>query len=338
MRRAAIAIGCVLLVACALAQEGKHQAGKATPAPAAPTKVGTVGAKSGQAAPRKMGRRPAGEPPATPLVGWIEDRFDQIHHLAKVGAPGAFLAGVIGLYSFFRKPPEIKRQKIRWVHVITAIVFGLIAATHAVAFDTHHKIGGGGRRAVALRDLAGSGPDLSAHHRRVQVLELAPPRLVATDPPHVPGPVPGGALRTRHTEDTARTHVLRSREMARAKIGIVGLGAFGLNHLRTFRQLEWAGVCELVAGCDVNEKLLAERRESFEFAPYTDFHEMLAKEELDGVTVVTPDPYHRDIVLAAAEAGVHVLCEKPLDVTVEGCVEMIGACEKRGPAAAGGLP
>ena len=118
--------------------------------------------------------------------------------------------------------------------------------------------------------------------------------------------------------------------MARARIGIVGLGTFGLNHLRTFRQLQWAGVCELVAGCDVNEKLLAERRESFEFAAYSDFHEMLAKEKLDGVTVVTPDPYHRDIVLAAAEAGVHILCEKPLDVTVEGCVEMIGACERKG--------
>jgi predicted dehydrogenase len=57
---------------------------------------------------------------------------------------------------------------------------------------------------------------------------------------------------------------------------------------------------------------------------------MLAKEKLDGVTVVTPDPYHRPIVMAAAEAGVHVLCEKPLDVTVAGCIEMIQACEKAG--------
>ncbi|MCD6352445.1 MAG: Gfo/Idh/MocA family oxidoreductase [Armatimonadetes bacterium] len=118
--------------------------------------------------------------------------------------------------------------------------------------------------------------------------------------------------------------------MARARIGIVGLGTFGINHLRTFRQLSWQGVCELVAGCDVNEALLAERRREFEFTPYTDFREMLEKEKLDGVTVVTPDPFHREIVLAAAEAGVHVLCEKPLDVTVEGCQQMIDACEKAG--------
>ena len=55
---------------------------------------------------------------------------------------------------------------------------------------------------------------------------------------------------------------------------------------------------------------------------------MLEKEKLDEITVVTPDPFHKDIVLAAAESGVNVLCEKPLDITVEGCQEMIDACEK----------
>ena len=118
--------------------------------------------------------------------------------------------------------------------------------------------------------------------------------------------------------------------MAVARIGVVGLGTFGVNHLRTFRQLTWQGVCELVAGCDINERTLEERLKEFEFKPYTDYREMLEKEKLDGVTVVTPDPYHRPIVLAAAEAGVHVLCEKPLDVTVEGCIEMIEACKKAG--------
>lgn len=118
--------------------------------------------------------------------------------------------------------------------------------------------------------------------------------------------------------------------MACARIGIIGLGTFGLNHLRTFRQLAWAGECELVAGADINEKTLEQRLEEFEFKPYTDYREMFAKENLDGVTVVTPDPFHREAVLAAAEAGVHVLCEKPLDVTVDGCKEMIDACHRAG--------
>jgi predicted dehydrogenase len=118
--------------------------------------------------------------------------------------------------------------------------------------------------------------------------------------------------------------------MARARIGVVGLGTFGLNHLRTFRQLTWLGVCELRAACDVNEQTLQQRLAEFQFKPYTDYRQMLAEEELDAITVVTPDPYHRPIVLAAAEAGKHVLCEKPLDVTVEGCQEMIEACRRAG--------
>ncbi len=118
--------------------------------------------------------------------------------------------------------------------------------------------------------------------------------------------------------------------MAIPRIGVVGIGTFGINHLRCFRQLGYIGVAELVAASDLNESLLEERGKEFDFTPYTDYREMLAKEDLDGITVVTPDPFHKDIVLAAAEAGVNVLCEKPLDVTVDGCQEMIDAAEKAG--------
>jgi len=118
--------------------------------------------------------------------------------------------------------------------------------------------------------------------------------------------------------------------MASARIGVVGVGTFGINHLRCFRQMEYTGEAELVAACDTNEALLQQRLQEFSFRPYSDYREMLEKEDLDGITVVTPDPLHHDIVLAAAEAGVHVLCEKPLDVTVEGCLEMTEACAKAG--------
>ena len=118
--------------------------------------------------------------------------------------------------------------------------------------------------------------------------------------------------------------------MAGVRIGVVGIGTFGINHLRCFRQLGYTGDAELVAACDVNEQTLQERRREFEFTPYTDYREMLDKEQLDAITVVTPDPLHKDVVLASAEAGVHVLCEKPLDVTVAGCQEMMAACAAAG--------
>jgi len=118
--------------------------------------------------------------------------------------------------------------------------------------------------------------------------------------------------------------------MAQARVGVVGVGTFGINHLRCFRQLGYWGVAKLVAACDVNEPVLEERRQEFEFNPYTSVEEMLNNEQLDAITVVTPDPLHKDIVLAGAEAGVHILSEKPLDVTVDGCQEMIDACERAG--------
>jgi len=118
--------------------------------------------------------------------------------------------------------------------------------------------------------------------------------------------------------------------MAIPRIGVVGIGTFGINHLRCFRQLGYLGVAELVAASDINEALLEQRRQEFEFTPYQSYQEMFEKEHLDGVTVVTPDPFHKDIVLAAAEAKVNVLCEKPLDVTVDGCQQMIDACDKAG--------
>jgi predicted dehydrogenase len=92
----------------------------------------------------------------------------------------------------------------------------------------------------------------------------------------------------------------------------------------------YTGQAELVAACDMNEALLEQRLQEFSFTPYTDYREMLEKENLDGLTVVTPDPFHHDIVMAAAEAGVHVQSEKPLDVTVEGCREMTEACARAG--------
>lgn len=112
------------------------------------------------------------------------------------------------------------------------------------------------------------------------------------------------------------------------RIGVIGGGVFGETHMQTFAQAQREGRCELVALAELNEELLAKRHEQFGLRTYTDYREMLAKEELDGVTVVTPDHTHRPIVVAALKAGCHVLVEKPMDVSVEGCEAMIAAARE----------
>jgi predicted dehydrogenase len=118
--------------------------------------------------------------------------------------------------------------------------------------------------------------------------------------------------------------------LAIPRIGVIGTGKFGLNHLRAFSQMQRIGQAELAGACDVDKERLREMEQEFGMKTYTDYRELLARKDVHAVTVVTPDHLHREIVLAAVQAGKHVLCEKPLEVTVEGGQEMVEAAEERG--------
>jgi len=63
---------------------------------------------------------------------------------------------------------------------------------------------------------------------------------------------------------------------------------------------------------------------------YSDLAALLADEEIDAVYLASPHFRHRDETLAAAEAGKHVLCEKPMALNVAECQEMIAACRQHG--------
>lgn len=117
--------------------------------------------------------------------------------------------------------------------------------------------------------------------------------------------------------------------MGVARLGVIGGGTFGWFHLTAYSQLQREGKAELVALADINEEVLEGRDREFNVKTYTDYREMLEKEKLDGVSVVTPDHLHRQITLDALEEGAHVLVEKPMDLTVEGAVEMAEKARKK---------
>jgi len=77
-----------------------------------------------------------------------------------------------------------------------------------------------------------------------------------------------------------------------------------------------------------------ENREAFakEFggAPYADYHDMLASDEVDVVSICTPSGTHADIAIEAAKAGKHVITEKPMDVKLDKADAMIQACRDAG--------
>jgi predicted dehydrogenase len=91
-----------------------------------------------------------------------------------------------------------------------------------------------------------------------------------------------------------------------------------------------------VAVCDLKPDVLAAFEERWgdvfpDARAYTDVGEMLDRERLDILSVVTPDHAHADIVVAAADRGVRgIACEKPLATTLADCDRMIAACEANG--------
>lgn len=112
------------------------------------------------------------------------------------------------------------------------------------------------------------------------------------------------------------------------KIAVVGTGIFGTNLLNTFAQMESENRCKLVAICDIQKETLDKQSKRYNIKGYSDYKEMIDNEDIDGVAIATPDPLHKDPVIYAANKGKHIFVEKPMDVTVEGCQEMIDACKK----------
>ena len=64
--------------------------------------------------------------------------------------------------------------------------------------------------------------------------------------------------------------------------------------------------------------------------PYTDYHDLLERDDVEAVIVMAETSWHRELTVAAAEAGKHVLCEKPIAVTKADGEAMVAACRERG--------
>jgi predicted dehydrogenase len=112
------------------------------------------------------------------------------------------------------------------------------------------------------------------------------------------------------------------------KIAIIGTGGMAAHHAAGFQAI--AGV-ELTACCDIDDGKARAFASRFGIArSYADSGELLSKEKLDGVSIVSVDASHAPIAIAALGCGVHVLCEKPMATTVAEAVAMLDAARKSG--------
>ncbi len=114
--------------------------------------------------------------------------------------------------------------------------------------------------------------------------------------------------------------------MKKLRIGLVGAGNIAKTHLESYKKVENA---EIVAICDINEKVLKETAESYGISnTYLNLTEMIKTEKLDAVDVCVWNCVHAECSIEALEAGLHVLCEKPMATSAEEAEKMIEAAKK----------
>ncbi len=111
------------------------------------------------------------------------------------------------------------------------------------------------------------------------------------------------------------------------KYGVIGCG----NVFDTFHSLGAVGQTKykFAAFYDINIKKAKRIARRYKGQHYENLEDLL-KSDIDAVLINVPHHLHRDIVLQAAEASKHVLCEKPMGRTIEECDEMIAATKKAG--------
>ena len=115
--------------------------------------------------------------------------------------------------------------------------------------------------------------------------------------------------------------------MDRLRVGVIGAGVMGERHARIYAGLPDV---RLVAVCDTREDAARRVASATGAVAGTDLRALLARDDLDAVSVCTPDGAHREACQLAARAGKHVLVEKPIATTVADAEAIIDAARRGG--------
>ncbi|MCQ6560278.1 Gfo/Idh/MocA family protein [Paenibacillus mendelii] len=119
------------------------------------------------------------------------------------------------------------------------------------------------------------------------------------------------------------------------RVGMIGYKFMGKAHSHAYRDLpfyfdpEAEPVMQAIAGRD--EEGVRSAAEKMGWASYeTDWRRLIERDDIDLIDICTPNNAHVEIAIAAAEAGKHILCEKPLAMNVEQASRMLDAVNKAG--------
>lgn len=102
----------------------------------------------------------------------------------------------------------------------------------------------------------------------------------------------------------------KNKEMKKLKGACIGLGYFSLFHIEAWQRLSKV---KIIAVCDTDIEKARQIANSFNIESYYDnIDDMLEKEDIDFIDIITPPNTHKTLCLKAAKKGVHIICQKPL--------------------------
>jgi UDP-N-acetyl-2-amino-2-deoxyglucuronate dehydrogenase len=111
------------------------------------------------------------------------------------------------------------------------------------------------------------------------------------------------------------------------RFGLIGCGVISKTHAEQIDRIDGA---RLVAVADVEEEKARNLAEKYKVDWYHDYLELLKREDIDVVNILTPSGMHADMAIEAAKYGKHIIAEKPIDITLEKANSMIEVCRDAG--------
>lgn len=116
--------------------------------------------------------------------------------------------------------------------------------------------------------------------------------------------------------------------MKKLRVGVIGCGSIAQHrHLPEYRINKNV---ELTAVCDIHKDRTDAIAKQYGVAAFTSFEELINSGIVDAVSVCTSNDLHAPVTIAALEAGIHVLCEKPIATSKQDAEAMIAAAERSG--------
>ncbi|NHZ70451.1 MAG: Gfo/Idh/MocA family oxidoreductase [Proteobacteria bacterium] len=126
------------------------------------------------------------------------------------------------------------------------------------------------------------------------------------------------------------SEAIEKREVGTIRGAMLGTGSIAVHHLRAWQAIPRVEIVALANRTRDKAVSLGSEFGIHETHVYSDYRDLLESEDVDFVDIATAPQIHREQVLAAAGAGVHVFCQKPFAPSMPEALEMVEACESAG--------